>query len=232
MRLFIIFSFWAISACASGFSEDFYKLEPKERTQSFFAVLDPMFDLSFKKIEAELAFVQNFIDNAAKKSFLNVDKKGYEKLVGIKEKYRIKNVYNLGEYKYKLAPIPKAMGLAQALLESGGGTSLYARKYNNLFGEYSFYTENGQSKRRPRVFNSIQEAVDAFVLNLNRHKAYEEFRQLRSWHKIMDTDMDPHAAIRTLKAYSELQDIYMNRVSSIIKRYDLKDYDKQVAAND
>ncbi|MDN2916957.1 glucosaminidase domain-containing protein, partial [Campylobacter jejuni] len=78
-------------------------------------------------------------------------------------------------------------GIAQALVESATGTSRFAREAHNLFGEWT-WGEKGlipdlshpDKKHKIKIFDSLQDSVDSYVLNLNRHFAYEKFRDARA----------------------------------------------------
>ena len=83
--------------------------------------------------------------------------------------------------------VPPALTLAQAALESGWGTSRFARRANALFGQYTYSAAHGmapagQEDDPPyliRVFPSIGASVEAYVHNLNSHRAYARMRALR-----------------------------------------------------
>lgn len=83
--------------------------------------------------------------------------------------------------------IPTELTLAQAALESGWGSSYFARKGNNLFGMRCFRPGCGMRPRWSLTplpygysrYSSPQESVEAYMLNLNRHDAYDDLRQQR-----------------------------------------------------
>jgi Bax protein len=83
--------------------------------------------------------------------------------------------------------IPPAMILAQAANESGWGTSRFAQRANNLFGEWTFTPGHGLvPENRPegetyevRRFNSLYQSVRSYTRNINTHWAYQPLRQLR-----------------------------------------------------
>ncbi|EEY3095548.1 mannosyl-glycoprotein endo-beta-N-acetylglucosamidase [Campylobacter coli] len=124
------------------------------------------------------------------------------------------------------------MGIAQALVESAMGTSRFAREANNLFGEWT-WGEKGlipdlrypDKKHKIRIFDSLQDSVDSYVLNLNRHFAYEEFRNERAKFESEGKEITGLEAIKTLDSYSERKGYYINIVTKIIQRYDLERYD-------
>ncbi|ECR2419909.1 glucosaminidase domain-containing protein [Campylobacter jejuni] len=216
----------------SGFGEEYYKLDIDQKRQIFFIKMNEMFDQSFKKIEQERSFIEAFFKDAYKTGFRTSNQTNLEKLITIKNKYRIGNLYDFTEYKKRIQKIPKSMGIAQALVESATGTSRFAREANNLFGEWT-WGEKGlipdlrhpDKKHKIKIFDSLQDSVDSYVLNLNRHFAYEKFRDARAKFESEGKEITGLEAIKTLDSYSERKGYYINLIAKIIKRYNLEKYD-------
>lgn len=216
----------------SGFGEEYYKLDIDQKRQIFFIKMNEMFDQSFKKIEQERAFIEAFFKDAYKTGFRTSNQINLEKLITIKNKYRIGNLYDFAEYKKRIQKIPKSMGIAQALVESATGTSRFAREANNLFGEWT-WGEKGlipdlrhpDKKHKIKIFDSLQDSVDSYVLNLNRHFAYEKLRDARAKFESEGKEITGLEAIKTLDSYSERKGYYINLIAKIIKRYNLEKYD-------
>ena len=114
--------------------------------------------------------------------------------------------------------VPYEMILGQAALESGWGTSRFAKEANNLFGIKTW------NKNTPhlfpqgidkwpgwgvRVFASKCDSVKEYIRLLNEHPAYEDFRKLR-----LKTN-DPIKLIKTLDKFSITTD-YHKRVIRVI----------------
>ncbi|ECT4084539.1 TPA: glucosaminidase domain-containing protein [Campylobacter jejuni] len=216
----------------NGFGEEYYKLDIDQKRQIFFIKMNEMFDQSFKKIEQERAFIETFFKDAYKTGFRTSNQTNLEKLITIKNKYRIENLYDFTEYKKRIQKIPKSMGIAQALVESATGTSRFAREANNLFGEWT-WGEKGlipdlrhpDKKHKIKIFDSLQDSVYSYVLNLNRHFAYEKFRDVRAKFESEGKEITGLEAIKTLDSYSERKGYYINLITKIIKRYNLEKYD-------
>lgn len=233
MRLIIIFLSWFYFSFASGFGEDYYQLDMEQKRQIFFTKMNAMLDKSFEEIEQERAFVKAFLEENFKQGFRLNHQKGLERLAFLREKYRIENLFSWEEYDKKIRPIPKAMGMAQALVESATGTSRFAKEANNLFGEWT-WGERGivpdlrhpNKKHKIKIFDSLQESVDSYVLNLNRHFAYEAFRNKRYEFAKENKNFTSLEAIKTLHSYSALKGKYIDILLSVIKRYELENYDK------
>jgi len=122
--------------------------------------------------------------------------------------------------------VPPSLVLGQAALESGWGTSRFAREGNALFGQRVFGAagkgldplDAGEGPVfRVRSFETPQESVDAYLHNLNTHPAYAEFRALRARMAKAGTGPDSLALARTLHAYSEEGTDYIRLLTQIIR---------------
>ncbi|RQD67721.1 mannosyl-glycoprotein endo-beta-N-acetylglucosamidase [Campylobacter hepaticus] len=232
---FFSFSLYAFDNLKDGFGENYYELDIKQKRQVFFTKMNAMFDKSFEEIKQERAFVEAFFQHAYKTAFRTSNQTNLKKLIMLKNKYRIENLYDFAEYKKRIQKIPKSMGIAQALVESATGTSRFAREANNLFGEWTWGDKglipdlrHPEKKHKIKIFDSLQNSVDSYVLNLNRHFAYEKFRNARAEFEKKGKEISGLDAIKTLESYSELKGHYINLVSKIIKRYNLEKYDKDL----
>ena len=120
--------------------------------------------------------------------------------------------------------VPMEMIVAQAALESGWGTSRFAKEGNNLFGIRTYDKDvphmllEGRTKWKGwgvRKFNTKCQSVQFFVELLNNHPAYEEFREVRTKMLVLGQQLDAKVLIKTLKAYSTTKD-YAQRVNYIV----------------
>ena len=129
--------------------------------------------------------------------------------------------------------IPPSLVLAQAAIESGWGTSRFAKKANNLFGHWCFSKGCGlvPSKRdnnkahEVAKFDTINESIRAYLKNLNSFHRYEDFRTLRAQSDIKQTGKGVLKLIPGLEAYSEQGILYINKVSNLIKHNKLQRFD-------
>ncbi len=120
--------------------------------------------------------------------------------------------------------VPVSLALAQAALETGWGTSRFARQGNALFGQRTWDTAAGMlPKGRPvqvafrvRQFETLADGVRAYLHNLNTHPAYEGFRALRAAQD-RSGEGNVKALVATLAAYSEQGFEYIARVQRIIR---------------
>ncbi|MCH8859146.1 MAG: glucosaminidase domain-containing protein, partial [Proteobacteria bacterium] len=144
-------------------------------------------------------------------------------LAAMAEKYRVKRG-DLGELARRVDLIPPSLALAQAAEESGWGTSRFAVEGNALFGQWTFTPGSGLKPRRRdagksyriRAFDTLLDAVRAYTLNLNTHRAYRVFRQRRLEMRRDDRAVDGMALAETLTSYSQRGKKYVRSIRTII----------------
>jgi len=154
-------------------------------------------------------------------------------LVALSERYKVSR-NNLDEMIRRSDIIPPSLALAQAAEESGWGTSRFALEGNAIFGQWTFAVkgalvpknrDEGKS-HRVQAFTSLLDAVRAYVLNLNTHKAYRQFRQERQALRRSGKHLKGSELARTLSSYSERGNKYIRTLQSIIGGNQLQDFDK------
>jgi Bax protein len=120
--------------------------------------------------------------------------------------------------------VPPSLALAQAALESGWGTSRGAQQGHSMFGHMAVSTEPGRSVLRQ--FDSMPEAIAAYVHNLNTHRAYAAFRDARARQRARDLPADGHELAGALLRYSERGDSYVRDVRALIRANRLDGFDR------
>jgi Bax protein len=115
----------------------------------------------------------------------------------------------------KVDVIPPSMAMAQAIVESGWGTSRIARQHNALFGQFA--PSGDGSDWDYRSFPSLTEAMASYARNLNTHRAYRDFRSARAVMRASRGGLDGYALIGTLRRYSQLGSGYVDALRSLIK---------------
>ena len=114
--------------------------------------------------------------------------------------------------------------LAQAALESGWGTSRFAKEGNNLFGigtynlkEPHMLPSNNPKKWGVKVYMHECDSVLNYINILNNSSAFKEYRKMRE-----DGITDPFMLTETLDAYASDKD-YFSKIKSILSKI-RKDY--------
>ncbi|MDR3440411.1 MAG: glucosaminidase domain-containing protein [Telmatospirillum sp.] len=122
----------------------------------------------------------------------------------------------------KVDVIPPSLALAQAIEESGWGTSRIAREQNAIFGQFG---QGASGDWDYRNFASLSEAVASYAHNLNTHRAYREFRLGRARMRAARGEIDAVELAGTLHRYSERGDDYVSSLRSIIRANALEAFD-------
>jgi len=120
--------------------------------------------------------------------------------------------------------VPVSLALAQAALETGWGTSRPAQAGHALFGQMIYRDEDDDG--RVRRFAALPDAVAAYALNLNTHRAYGEFRRARAAARADGRLPDGHALAQHLLRYSERRMDYVRDVRAVMRANGLRALDK------
>lgn len=141
---------------------------------------------------------------------------------------------NFEELLRRVDVVPPALAIAQAVTESGWGTSYPARAGNALFGQYHIASSNPATVVGPhvpgrfqiRAFDSIVDSVIAYARNLNTHLAYRKFREQRAQMRQQEALIDGYALAGTLTAYSERGQDYIDFLRLIMRTEKLRTLDE------
>ena len=129
--------------------------------------------------------------------------------------------------------LPTSLAIAQAAVESGWGTSRFAREGNAVFGQRVFKEGSGivpegrdsSGTHEVRAFESLYDSVLAYLHNLNSHWAYGDFRANRA--EVRASDQRPQAGdlLMDLVSYSEEREKYLRILKRVINENDLEQFD-------
>ncbi len=129
--------------------------------------------------------------------------------------------------------VPVSLALAQAAIESGWGTSRFARQANALYGQRSWLPDLGlvpeahadEANFAVTSFASLRASIRAYMRNLNSHPAYAEFRAERRGLRSAGLPLDGERLAATLTAYSEAGQDYVRLVRRVLRdnRFDAHD---------
>ena len=141
---------------------------------------------------------------------------------------------NLATLRRRVDVVPPSLALAQAAIESGWGSSRFAQKANALFGQRAYdcgscgLTPKGYDSDpgfRVRGFPTVMASVQAYMHNLNTHRAYRNFRVRRHAARREGRPLDAPALAGGLTRYSERRGAYVRDVRRTIRANDLTDFD-------
>ena len=131
----------------------------------------------------------------------------------------------------KVDIIPPSMAISQAVIESGWGTSRFAIDANSLFGEHFSKTSKGKyisaknANVRLRAFDTIYEAVKGYSFNINRHRAYKNFRKERTAFRSENKQLNSLVLVNTLDKYSAIGNKYIIYLKQVINKNSLQKLD-------
>lgn len=124
----------------------------------------------------------------------------------------------------RLDEVPPGLVLAQAAIESGWGSSRFARLANNLFGIWTFRDGMGlvprargdDERHTVRWYPSIRASVRSYLRNLNIGHAYEDFRTRRAEMRRSGGSLSSLELIPALTRYSSRGKDYIRELRAII----------------
>ncbi len=130
--------------------------------------------------------------------------------------------------------IPNSIVLAQAAIESGWGSSRFAKDYNALFGEYTYDDNNGViplnrengDTHLIKSFNSYNSSVKSYFNNINTHYAYKDFREVRNVMRDRNNYSNIDLLVDQLNTYAEDKN-YIYTIKSVIKKNKFKVFDSK-----
>lgn len=128
------------------------------------------------------------------------------------------------ELERRVDAVPPSLAMAQAVEESGWGTSRFAQEGNSLFGHTIAvgFGLRPQGRARGeghdiRAFGSLSEAVGAYLHNLNTHRAYAALREERARLRAKGAPLDGYRLAAALTRYSERGTAYVRSLRAIIR---------------
>jgi Bax protein len=135
----------------------------------------------------------------------------------------------LDEMNVRVNVLPETLVLTQAANESAWGTSRFARKGNNYFGQWCYQKGCGlvplqrkdEATHEVARFDSAAESIHRYFMNVNRNQAYAELRRIRAelsrrGESLVSTQAATTLANGLLK-YSERGQQYVNDLQAMIR---------------
>mgnify|MGYP003951249073 CR=1 FL=1 len=145
--------------------------------------------------------------------------------------YKVKKG-NVEELKIKMDIIPASIALAQAAKESGWGTSRFALEGNAIFGQWTWNgkgiapLDRDKSKNHKILkFPILRASVKAYKNNLNTHKSYIKFREMRKNLREKNKKITGLLLTQTLQNYAETGTEYTKILEQIINQNRLMDFE-------
>ena len=148
--------------------------------------------------------------------------------IWLKKKKYIFKATSYSDLYNKMQVHPTSIIIAQAIIESGWGTSRFFEEANNVFGIWSFNEsekrmaaseKRGEQSVYLKKYSSVEQSIFDYFLVLSTKNAYEEFREKR-----LETK-DPLHLVEYLGKYSELGEVYIENLKNTIQKNKLMIYD-------
>ena len=223
--LFLLFALFTISslvssASLSSFKPSFDSIESTVvRKEVFFNYLLPV----IHKKNAEIVALRNAISN----NDLNDNQ-----LNDLAKKYRVETP-SKEELLKVIDILPPSLVLAQAANESDWGRSRFAKDFNNYFGIWCFTKGCGvipkdrdeDATHEVASFNSLEDCIDYYVLNINRSYAYEDLRLMRKNQRESLQPITGTLLAQGLGNYAFPGDEYIESIQTLINFNQLERHD-------
>ena len=221
------------SILGAGFPASYYEVTNiKEQKEIFFSHLYELIEDENLQILQDRQMLKNTLSNNLFN--INYKSKNFPKLLKLKRKYNVKSIFSLNEFLEKVDVVPPSLALAQAAVESGWGKSRFVKEANNIFGHWT-YGEKGlipknrdeNAKHKIRIFDSLQNSIRAYMLNLNSNRAYVLFREKRL--QLREINLLPlgKELSATMKNYSGIGKKYLKILRTLINGQNLSRFDYQ-----
>lgn len=207
-----------------------------EKKQTFFDFLQPYIDAKNTQILRQRLVLLGIVEKMAVGYVLNHREVSY--LYELSTEYGVatedvRDPAFLERLLHRVDVIPPSLVLAQAANESGWGTSRFAQQGYNLFGQWCYRQGCGlvplkrlaKARHEVKSFGSIEEAVNAYFLNINTFANYQYLRLLRQELRREAKPIEGLALVEGLRGYSERGDAYIRELRSLIRHNDLQDRD-------
>lgn len=131
--------------------------------------------------------------------------------------------------------IPPSLALAQGAIESGWGSSRFARIGNNIFGQWCFSkgcgivpsSRDADKTHEVAKFATVNLAVRAYIKNLNTNSSYTELRKTRAQLRKNKEEVKGGLLAKTLSKYSGEGEVYVNKISQFISQNKLQNYTEE-----
>ena len=221
------------AAAKVGDAPDFTAFtDTRAKKQAFFDYLRPGIELENQRVKKERERLDKIQTNLQQRKVTEDD---------LETAKRLGKLYNLeldegevtqvwmDEMLHRVDVLPKALVMVQGANESAWGTSRFATKANNYFGQWCYskgcglvplQRVDGMSHEVAK-FSSVQQSINGYFMNVNRNAAYEALRDIRYQRHSTGqslTDIDAAIALTNgLLKYSERGEAYVNDLQTMIR---------------
>jgi Bax protein len=215
--------------------------DPEQRKQLFFEFMQPYVDAQNNKVRQQRVRLQSLMVQI--EQGIPLARRDRVFLMSLAEEYEVEGD-NFRDRDFlerllrRVDVIPPSLVLAQAAKESGWGSSRFAKEAYNFFGQWCYEQGCGlvPSRRRAnashevKAFGSIEEAVNAYFMNLNTFPGYLDLRLIREELRANSHPIDGLSLSEGLDSYSERGQAYIRELQSLIRHNSLLERDGKVSS--
>lgn len=202
-----------------------------EKKTAFFKFIYPLVEQENRRLLAVRQYLLELQENGIEYS---EQEEWLEKLA---KRYRlpedIKDEDVITELLLRVDEIPPSLALVQSANESAWGSSRFARKGNNLFGQWCFREGCGMvpssrsagATHEVATFSNPRKSVESYIHNLNTNAAYDDFRKLRAGQREQQAQLSGKFLAQGLLKYSTRGEEYVKELQAMIRVNKLDQYD-------
>lgn len=199
-----------------------------KKKQDFFNFIKPIVEQENRKVLEERSYILTQLQRVENGDSLSDSE--LQDLEKIAIRYRVENrdIGSRGFFRDLLLHvdiIPEELALVQAANESAWGSSYFARKGNNLFGQWCFSPGCGVVPRKRMsgathevaVFDDLTHSVQSYILYLNSHPAFRQLRVVRYHAREAGQEPSGYDMAIGLQKYSGIGMEYVNTLRSMMQ---------------
>jgi len=198
-----------------------------QRKDAFFDYMVPLIQQANQRILSKRQQAQTLFAKSKTQSLSQQDMAWLNQLADQYDvaPFDIKNPKDQAALLSRVDQIPVSLAVAQAANESAWGTSRFAKKANNYYGQWCFTKGCGlvPAKRSAgathevRAFKHPKDSVKSYLHNLNTHRTYAKLREIRATQRKQNQSLSGDKMAQGLVNYSQRKQAYVKELQSMIR---------------
>lgn len=219
-----------LAASSQGTKPDFSQItDVNQRKAAFFDFLRPAVEHENLRVEQERQFLETLTSVVSAGEALTGDQLTYAAKLADAYKVSLNEQDVTAKWLSKMLSrvdvLPESLVLSQAANESGWGTSRFAVEGNNYFGQWCYRkgcglvpnARNDGANHEVAVFASPYLSVQAYFMNVNTNRAYQDLRDIRAAQRMSGEIIEGTKLAEGLSSYSERGQAYVDEIQAMIK---------------
>ncbi|WP_315902063.1 glucosaminidase domain-containing protein [Photobacterium rosenbergii] len=220
----------ASAASSQSSKPDFSQIaDVNQKKAAFFDFLRPAVEHENQRVEKERLFLETIKSAVSSGESLSSDQFNYAEKLADTYKVTLNELGVTAEWLTamlnRVDVIPESLVLSQAANESGWGTSRFAVEGNNYFGQWCYRkgcglvpnARNEGANHEVAVFASPYLSVQAYFMNVNTNRAYQDLRDIRAAQRLTGEVIEGTKLAEGLSRYSERGQAYVDEIQAMIK---------------